>query len=220
MHHGFYTDRWQVCPQGARRQRNIRSKAWFRSRGCSKNAVFRQPQKISPENGGIFRFAGGSRRFCVPADLSSAKDYLRRQKCRRNSKGSQACAWPSRDKVSRGGEKIAAKQREKIRNFPASDTGADPPAQAAEIDSLIPIGHTVGIQLHAAGVLVTGVNAVQTPEGEACPARGRGHHGGRPDRARERGPRWTRATRCKSRSRCPRGSRSRSSSRATVKAGR
>ena len=48
------------------------------------------------------------------------------------------------------------------------------PAQAAEIGSLIPIGHTVGIQLHAAGVLVTGVNAVQTPEGEACPARDAG----------------------------------------------
>ena len=48
------------------------------------------------------------------------------------------------------------------------------PAQAAEIGSLIPIGHTVGIQLHAAGVLVTGVDAVQTPEGEACPARDAG----------------------------------------------
>ncbi len=48
------------------------------------------------------------------------------------------------------------------------------PAQAAEIGSLIPIGHTVGIQLHAAGVLVTGVDAVQTPEGEACPAQDAG----------------------------------------------
>ncbi len=32
----FYTNRWQVCLKGARRQRQIRSKAWFRSRGCRK----------------------------------------------------------------------------------------------------------------------------------------------------------------------------------------
>ena len=44
MYLGFYTNRWQVCLKGARRQRNFRSEAWFRSRGCSKNHVFRQPQ--------------------------------------------------------------------------------------------------------------------------------------------------------------------------------
>ena len=44
MYLGFYTNRCQVCLKGARRQRNFRSEAWFRSRGCSKNYVFRQPQ--------------------------------------------------------------------------------------------------------------------------------------------------------------------------------
>ena len=45
MRVGFYSNRWQVCLKGARRQRNFRSEAWFRSRGCSKNYVFRQTQK-------------------------------------------------------------------------------------------------------------------------------------------------------------------------------
>ena len=47
-------------------------------------------------------------------------------------------------------------------------------AQAAEISSLIPIGHTVGIQMSAEGVLVVHLRAVQTPEGEAWPARDAG----------------------------------------------
>lgn len=48
------------------------------------------------------------------------------------------------------------------------------PAQAAEISSLIPIGHTVGIQMSAEGVLVVHLRAVQTPDGEAWPARDAG----------------------------------------------
>ena len=50
MYLGFYTNRCQVCLKGARRQRNFRSETWFRSRGCSKNYVFRQPQG-SPQKG-------------------------------------------------------------------------------------------------------------------------------------------------------------------------
>ena len=44
-------------------------------------------------------------------------------------------------------------------------------AQAAEISSLIPIGHTVGIQMSAEGVLVVQLDDVQTADGAACPAR-------------------------------------------------
>lgn len=47
-------------------------------------------------------------------------------------------------------------------------------AQAAEITSLIPIGHTVGIKMSAQGVLVVRLNEVQTPDGPACPARDAG----------------------------------------------
>lgn len=47
-------------------------------------------------------------------------------------------------------------------------------AQAAEISSLIPIGHTVGIQMSAEGVLVVRLNEVQTEDGPACPARDAG----------------------------------------------
>lgn len=47
-------------------------------------------------------------------------------------------------------------------------------AQAAEISSLIPIGHTVGIQMSAEGVLVVRLNEVQTENGPACPARDAG----------------------------------------------
>lgn len=44
-------------------------------------------------------------------------------------------------------------------------------AQAAEISSLIPIGHTVGIQMSAEGVLVVRLDDVQTADGAVCPAR-------------------------------------------------
>ena len=44
-------------------------------------------------------------------------------------------------------------------------------AQAAEISSLIPIGHTVGIQMIADGVLVVRLDDVQTADGAVCPAR-------------------------------------------------
>ncbi|MDY3617924.1 SpoIVB peptidase [Agathobaculum sp.] len=47
-------------------------------------------------------------------------------------------------------------------------------AQAAEITSLIPIGHTVGIKMSADGVLVVRFNEVQTPDGPVCPARDAG----------------------------------------------
>ena len=53
----FYTNRWQECPQGARRQRNFRSKAWFRSRGCSKNHVFDSLGTRRPA-GAFFALAG------------------------------------------------------------------------------------------------------------------------------------------------------------------
>ena len=47
-------------------------------------------------------------------------------------------------------------------------------AQAAEISSLIPIGHTVGIQMSAEGVLVVRLDDVQTENGAICPARDAG----------------------------------------------
>ena len=47
-------------------------------------------------------------------------------------------------------------------------------AQAAEATSLIPIGHTVGIQMSAEGVLVVRLDDVQTAQGAACPARDAG----------------------------------------------
>ena len=47
-------------------------------------------------------------------------------------------------------------------------------AQAAEISSLIPIGHTVGIQMSAEGVLVVQLSDVQTTDGALCPARDAG----------------------------------------------
>ena len=47
-------------------------------------------------------------------------------------------------------------------------------AQAAEVSSLIPIGHTVGIQMSAEGVLVVRLDDVQTAQGAACPARDAG----------------------------------------------
>lgn len=47
-------------------------------------------------------------------------------------------------------------------------------AQAADITSLIPIGHTVGIKMSAEGALIVRLNEVQTPEGPACPARDAG----------------------------------------------
>ena len=47
-------------------------------------------------------------------------------------------------------------------------------AQAAEISSLIPIGHTVGIQMSAEGVLVVQLDDVQTTDGAVCPARDAG----------------------------------------------
>lgn len=47
-------------------------------------------------------------------------------------------------------------------------------AQAAEISSLIPIGHTVGIQMSAEGVLVVRLDDVQTADGAVCPARDAG----------------------------------------------
>ncbi len=47
-------------------------------------------------------------------------------------------------------------------------------AQAAEISSLIPIGHTVGIKMSAEGVLVVQLSDVQTGDGTACPARDAG----------------------------------------------
>lgn len=45
-------------------------------------------------------------------------------------------------------------------------------AQAAEISSLIPIGHTVGIQMSAEGVLVVHLDDVQTTDGRGLPRRG------------------------------------------------
>lgn len=51
-------------------------------------------------------------------------------------------------------------------------------AQAAEITSLIPIGHTVGIKMSADGVLVVRFNEVKTPDGPVCPARDAGLHEG------------------------------------------
>ena len=47
-------------------------------------------------------------------------------------------------------------------------------AQAAEISSLIPIGHTVGIKMSAEGVLVVQLSDVQTGDGAVCPARDAG----------------------------------------------
>ena len=47
-------------------------------------------------------------------------------------------------------------------------------AGAAEISSLIPIGHTVGIQMSAEGVLVVHLSPVETPDGEAWPAKDAG----------------------------------------------
>ena len=47
-------------------------------------------------------------------------------------------------------------------------------AQAAEITSVIPIGHTVGIQMDADGVLVVRLDEVQTAQGAASPARDAG----------------------------------------------
>lgn len=47
-------------------------------------------------------------------------------------------------------------------------------AQAAEISSLIPIGHTVGIQMSAEGVLVVRLDDVQTAGGAICPAQDAG----------------------------------------------
>lgn len=47
-------------------------------------------------------------------------------------------------------------------------------AQAAEISSLIPIGHTVGIKMSAEGVLVVQLSDVQTGDGTVCPARDAG----------------------------------------------
>lgn len=47
-------------------------------------------------------------------------------------------------------------------------------AQAADITSVIPIGHTVGIQMSADGVLVVRLNDVQTADGAVCPARDAG----------------------------------------------
>ena len=47
-------------------------------------------------------------------------------------------------------------------------------AQAAEVTSLIPIGHTVGIKMSAEGVLVVRLNEVQTANGAMCPARDAG----------------------------------------------
>ncbi len=44
------------------------------------------------------------------------------------------------------------------------------PAWAAEITSVIPIGHTVGIKMSAEGVLVVRLNEIQTPDGPVCPA--------------------------------------------------
>lgn len=61
-------------------------------------------------------------------------------------------------------------------------------AQAAEISSLIPIGHTVGIQMSAEGVLVVQLDDVQTADGgrRGLPGAGGRHCGGRPDCQRER----------------------------------
>ena len=47
-------------------------------------------------------------------------------------------------------------------------------AGAAEISSLIPIGHTVGIQMSAEGVLVVHLSPVETPDGEVWPAKDAG----------------------------------------------
>ena len=47
-------------------------------------------------------------------------------------------------------------------------------AQAADVSALIPIGHTVGIQMSAEGVLVVRLDDVQTASGKACPARDAG----------------------------------------------
>ena len=47
-------------------------------------------------------------------------------------------------------------------------------AQAAEITSVIPIGHTVGIQMDADGVLVVRLDEVQTASGAAQPAQDAG----------------------------------------------
>ena len=44
MYLGFYTKRLRIVPAGRGSESQIRSKAWFRSRDCSKNYVFRQPQ--------------------------------------------------------------------------------------------------------------------------------------------------------------------------------
>ncbi|WP_283675165.1 SpoIVB peptidase [Butyricicoccus sp. Marseille-Q5471] len=47
-------------------------------------------------------------------------------------------------------------------------------AQATDITSLIPIGHTVGIKMTSEGVLVVRLNEVTTSNGSACPARDAG----------------------------------------------
>ena len=53
MRLGFYTKSLASVPDGRAQTAEFRSKAWFRSRGCSKNFVFRQPQ---PEGSFPFRF--------------------------------------------------------------------------------------------------------------------------------------------------------------------
>lgn len=47
-------------------------------------------------------------------------------------------------------------------------------ASAADVASLIPIGHTVGIQMQADGVLVVHLQDVETGNGASCPARDAG----------------------------------------------
>ncbi|MDO5142188.1 MAG: SpoIVB peptidase [Eubacteriales bacterium] len=44
-------------------------------------------------------------------------------------------------------------------------------AQAATVSSVIPIGHAVGIQMRAEGVLVVRLDEVQTADGARCPAK-------------------------------------------------
>ena len=52
MYLGIYT-REEKCVRRTRFFFEIRSKAWFRARGCSENEVFRQPQSLSQSRKGF-----------------------------------------------------------------------------------------------------------------------------------------------------------------------
>ena len=64
---GFYTKRLRTVPAGRGSGAQIRSKAWFRSRGCLENYAFRQPPHRKPCFRCIFLFVKIPR--CTPPGI-------------------------------------------------------------------------------------------------------------------------------------------------------